>query len=72
MLRLPHLSPAALTRRDLLRRSGIGLGLLGLAGVLADHGELAAAPAGGDASPLALKRPHFPGRAKRVVHFFLN
>ena len=53
-----------LTRRELLQRSGLGLGALGLAGLLGDTGLAA--------SPLAPKAPHFPGRAKRVVHFFLN
>ena len=53
-----------LSRRDLLARSGLGLGALGLAGVFADAGDLA--------GPLAPKSPHFPAKAKRVVHFFLN
>ena len=54
-----------LSRRELLQRSGLGLGALGLAGVLADTGHAAG-------SPLAPKAPHFPGKAKRVIHFFLN
>jgi len=64
---------ALFSRREMLKRSGVGLGMLGLAGVLADNGELIAgsSPDGG-ASPLAVKSPHFPGRVKRVVHFFLN
>lgn len=62
-----------LTRRDLLQRSGIGLGMLGLAGVFADQGELHASQASdGDSDPLIPRRPHFAPRAKRVVHFFLN
>jgi hypothetical protein len=64
------LGDGLLTRRDLLRRGGCGMGLLGLAGVLGDAGLLAGAePAG---SPLAPKAPHFPARAKRVVHLFMN
>ncbi len=51
-----------LTRRRLLARSGIGLGTLGLAGLLADEAR-AAGPGGG---------PHFAPRARRVVHFFCN
>lgn len=47
-----------LTRRDFLRRSGMGLGMLGLA-------DLQAAT---DVS----SRPHFAPKAKRVIHFFLN
>jgi hypothetical protein len=59
-----------LTRRELLCRSGLGFGMLGLAGVLADTGLLQAAEM--DPNPLAPKRPHFPGKAKRVVHLFMN
>jgi uncharacterized protein DUF1501 len=68
-----HHSPA-LSRRELLRRSGIGLGLLGLAGVLADGGLLNAADAepGGYQNPLAEKPPHFAAKAKRVIHLFMN
>lgn len=61
------LSPL-LTRRDMLRRSGLGLGALGLAGLLADDGQLATAS---ETTP-ASAATHFPGRAKRVIHFFLN
>jgi len=63
--------PPILSRRDLLRRSGVGLGMLGLAGVLADTGETFAAPSA-ETSPLAPRNPHFPAKAKRVIHFFLN
>jgi len=60
---------AALSRRDLLRRGGMGFGLIGLAGVLADDGR-AAGPS--SANPLAPKAPHFAPRAKQVVHLFMN
>src|SRR5205807_7671511 len=59
-----------LTRRDLLRRGGMGLGLLGLAGVLADDGRLSSAPPGGN--PLAQRQPHNRGKARRLVHLFMN
>jgi hypothetical protein len=63
-----------LTRRDLLRRSGVGFGMLGLAGVLAGEGLLGSSRAGSttDPVPLAPKKPHFPGKARRVVHLFMN
>jgi len=61
-------SPLPFNRRDLLRRGGMGLGLLGLASLLADEGLLSAA----DPAPLAPKKPHFPARAQRVVHLFMN
>ena len=59
----------SLTRRDLLCRCGMGFGLVGLAGVLADADLLASPDA---ARPLAPRGPHFPGRARRVVHLFMN
>ncbi len=61
----------SLNRRDILKRSALGIGALGLCGVLEDDGRLSAAE-GENAGPLDSKRPHFPGRAKRVIHFFLN
>jgi hypothetical protein len=68
----------------MLARCGGGLGLLGLAGLLAEEGLLgsaAAATAAGtgpkarvDArrDPLAPKAPHFPPRAKAVIWLFIN
>ena len=66
-----------LTRRELLRRSGTGLGMLALAGVFSDAGVLrAAAPntAGdeGYKNPLAERPPHFAPKAKRMIHLFMN
>lgn len=59
------------SRRDLLRRTGAGMGLLGLAGVLAQNGLMAAdAPA--YQNPLSPKEPHFPAKAKHVIHLFCN
>ncbi|MGI9440950.1 MAG: DUF1501 domain-containing protein, partial [Rubripirellula sp.] len=61
------------TRRDLLKRSALGLGSLGLIGLLQDDQQLSAADSGqGSPTSLKIKAPHFPGRAKRVIHFFLN
>src|SRR5262245_36435630 len=57
------------SRRDVLRRCGMGFGLVGLAGLVA-HGASAAPDTA--VSPLAPKRPHFTPRAKRVVHLFMN
>src|SRR4051794_21700843 len=63
-----------MTRRELLARSGLGFGMLGLAGVLAENGALAATSLDESASngALAPKRPHFAGKAARVVHLFMN
>src|SRR5712675_1099290 len=54
-----------LTRREFLQRSGIGFGMLGLAGLLGQPRALL-----GDEP--AVRGPHFAPKAKRVVHFFLN
>jgi hypothetical protein len=58
------------TRRDFLRRSGMGFASLGLAGLMASEGLLAALSA--TESPLTPRAPHFPGKAKRVLHIFAN
>jgi hypothetical protein len=57
------------SRREMLIRSGMGLGMLGLSGLLSGEREAQGAKA---TSPLAAKPAHFSGRAKRVIHFFLN
>src|SRR4051812_8757964 len=57
-----------LSRRDMLARCGTGLGTVALAGVLADEAR-AQQPA---ADLLAEKSPHFPAKAKHVVHLFMN
>jgi hypothetical protein len=67
------MSPAGLTRRELLRRAGTGLGVLGLYGVLHDAGLLAAETTPPDPrNPLGARPPHFAPRARRVIHVYLN
>lgn len=56
------MNPLPLSRRDFLRRSGVGFGLLGLADLLGQQTATAA----------AIRGPHFAPKAKRVIHFFLN
>ncbi|WP_164100836.1 DUF1501 domain-containing protein [Candidatus Laterigemmans baculatus] len=60
------------SRRDLLRRSGLGIGALGLWSVIGDEGRLIAESDQAGGGPLEVRSPHFPGKAKRVIHFFLN
>jgi len=51
----------------------MGVASLGLTGLMASQGLLSAAPdAGRKVSPLAPRGPHFPPKAKRVIHLFLN
>jgi hypothetical protein len=56
-------------RRALLQRSALGIGGLGLAALLSDQGLAADVVA---ESPLQNHAAHFLGKAKRVIHFFLN
>jgi hypothetical protein len=70
------------SRRQALTRVGQGLGMLGLAGILGDERMLtsasAAAPSpapaagAGYGNPMAPKQPHFPAKAKHVIHIFAN
>lgn len=59
-----------LNRRDLLQRTGQGLGMLGLAALLGEETLTGSARAA--ESPMQPKRPHFPGRARHVIHIFCN
>lgn len=56
-----------LSRRDLLKVSSAGFGGVALAGLLAQEQAHAAS-----VDPLALKTPHFPARAKRVIFLFMH
>src|SRR5436309_441771 len=64
-------SPLA-DRREMLRRFANGFGLVGLAGVLAREARSAPEAAADAASPLAVRAPHFPARAKRVIFLFMS
>ncbi len=67
---IEHSQMPTITRRDMLRRAGMGFGLLGLAGTLQTAGRLglASATAAERSAPLA----HFPAKAKRVIFLFMN
>lgn len=52
-----------LSRRELLRVSSTGFGSLALAGLLGAEGQ---------ANPLAVRAPHFPAKAKRVIFLFMH
>lgn len=68
----PRLEDHFLTRRDFLHRCGIGFGALSLASLLGP--EVLGAETGGLNlnNPLAPRAPHFPAKAKRVIHIFAN
>jgi len=61
------------TRRELLRRTGMGMGALSLQTLLG-AGFAKADPTGSGRrlNPLAAKDPPYPARAKRVIHIFAN
>ncbi|MES2706246.1 MAG: DUF1501 domain-containing protein [Verrucomicrobiota bacterium] len=60
------------TRRHFLKDCGVGLGKMALAGLLAEKfiGR-ASAMAATATNPLASRPPHFPGKAKAVIHLFM-
>jgi len=63
----------ALTRRQFLGRCGMGMGSLGLAGLWGSLGFSGRASAAENfISPLMPKTPHFPAKAKRIIHIFAN
>lgn len=59
-----------MNRRDFLRRQGTGLGLLGLASLLAADSPAHAAPA--TLNPLAPRPAPQPAKARRIIHIYLN
>jgi hypothetical protein len=60
------------SRRDFLRRTGNGFGLVALAGLLGQEGLLEAAEDDRSIQPLAPRKPHFPAKAKSVIWLFMN
>src|SRR5687768_1423188 len=62
-----------LTRREMLCRCGLGFGAMALAGVMGEAGLLTPSARAAEAlNPLAPRKPHFPARAKHVIHLFMN
>jgi hypothetical protein len=61
--------PSSITRREMLRRGGMGFGSIGLAGVMNDAGLTA-----GDVAinPLSPRPAQLPAKARRVIHLFMN
>src|SRR5258708_29179955 len=68
MAQHPLISGDGFSRRQLLKRSGMGFGSLAL-------GALFSNSASADTSvhsPLAPHPPQFPAKARRVIHLFMN
>ena len=53
----PEIASQPLTRRQLLKTTGTGLGMIALPNLLRAAN-----------SPLSAKEPHFPAKAKHVIH----
>jgi hypothetical protein len=60
------------SRRDVLLKSGYGLGGLALSGLLPGGGFMSAAFAAELADPLAPKLPHFPAKVKSVIWLHMD
>ena len=63
------------TRREMLRRSAVGFGSLAMAGLLSAEtlrGAEGSVDRSGNDGPLALRPPHHPARAKRVIFLFMH
>src|SRR5712671_288601 len=70
----PNLEHLALTRREFLCRCGLGMGAVSLASLFGGFEFLnsSAQANEGFTNPLTPKQPHFPAKAKHVIHIFAN
>ena len=66
-----------IARRHFFRECGVGVGKIALASLLTDAFAAGAAQAQDTGAknavlnPLAPRKPHFPAKAKRVIHLFM-
>jgi hypothetical protein len=58
-----------LARREFLRNTGLGIGSIALASLLAEESD--AKPQANVVNPLAAKRPHFAPTAKRIIYLHM-
>ena len=64
--------PTNVTRRHFFRECGVGLGKIALASLLANSATRQAfAETAAASNPFAARPPHFPPKAKRVIHLFM-
>src|SRR5258708_6907180 len=66
----PRIEDLFITRRQFLQRAGMGFGALSLAAMLGEDLLAPTALAGEPISNLLPRTPHFPAKAKHVVHIF--
>ena len=59
------------SRRSFFRHCAGGVGMMGLANLLAQEARIATTGAAVD-DPLAPKQPHFPGKAKNIIFLFME
>jgi hypothetical protein len=62
---------SAIARRHFFRDCGYGLGKAALASLLVSGRAAGQGPAATTKDPFAPKSPHFPGKAKAVIHLFM-
>ncbi|MDQ2731041.1 MAG: DUF1501 domain-containing protein [Armatimonadota bacterium] len=73
-LRLRPLPPAQLresTRRQFFADCSVGIGKIALASLLCEGALGSKSASAAIENPLALRMPHFPARAKRVIYLFM-
>jgi len=68
----PRLADQFLTRRDFLSRCGMGMGALALGSIVNEALGAGSGVALPELRPLSVRPPHFPAKAKRVIHLFMN
>ena len=71
LCRCPQREAPRGNRRQFLQRTGVGFGMLALAGLLDEQGLLAAEE-GPRPGPLAPRMGHFPAKAKSVIWLFME
>lgn len=69
---LAQIPPAQFSRRQMLKSSSAGFGLLALAGMLGQNRLVRADEGTVRPGPLAPKSPHFPVKAKRIIFLFME
>jgi len=70
--RCPGQRAAPVTRREMLRASASGFGMLALSGLMAEYAPAAPSAPAARRSDLLLPTPHFGPRAKNVIFCFMD